>query len=163
VRGAAYLLTGRIAEAIPELQAAVQVLPLPANYSNLAYAHLLNGNLDQGEQDLHEALRVSDAPPQAHYLMGLVLLDRKPQNTEACDELYRAQSLMRAVHAALAVCYRRGGQEDSAIRQIHDLLSGSDQSSFNFWKHWVDSVAAETHPSSAFGLRTQPQPERQTN
>ena len=156
VRGAAYLLLGRYADAISELQQAVQVLPLPAIYSNLAYAHVLNGDAEQAEQDLHQALQRSNAPPQARYLMGLLLLDRKPQNTEACQELERAQNLMPAVHAALAVCYQRGGQVDAASVQIRDFLGPANQSKFELWKKWVAAVATRPHPSSAFGLRLQP-------
>lgn len=155
VRGAAYLLAGRTADAIPELQQAVQVLPLPANYSNLGYAYLLNGDADRGERALRQALQLHNAPPQARYLMGLILLDRKSQNAEACGQLFRAQNLMPTAHAALAVCYQRGGQEDAADRQIRDLLGPMHQSEFESWKKWVAALAAQAHPSSVFGVPIQ--------
>ncbi len=157
VRGAAYLLSGRYPQAISELQLAVQLLPLPANYSNLGYAYLLQGNEDQGEQELRRALELHSSPQQTRYLMGLLLLDRKPQNREACENLQQAQKLMPAVHMALAVCYVRDGNDDAADGQIREVLGSANASKFEFWKRWVSSVAAQPKPSAAFGLRTQTQ------
>jgi tetratricopeptide (TPR) repeat protein len=157
VRGAAYLLTGRYPDAISELQLAVQVLPLPANFSNLGYAYLLTGDMEQGEQELRRALELHSSPPQTRYLMGLLLLDRRPQNREACEDLQRAQNLMPAVHMALAVCYVRDGNEDAANGQIREVLGPANASMFEFWKKWVSSVGAQPKPSAAFGLRTQVQ------
>jgi tetratricopeptide (TPR) repeat protein len=153
VRGAAYLLRGRVPEAISELQQALQVLPIPANYSNLGYAHLLIGDEERGEQELRRAVEFHSPLLQARYLLGLLLLDRKPQNTEACDNLQRARSLMPAVHMALAVCYVRDGRDAAANGQIHEVLGPANESKFDFWKKWVNLVAAQPKPSTAFGLR----------
>ncbi len=100
VRGAAYLRQGHVSEAITELQQAVQVLPIPANYTNLGYAHLLSGDEELGEQELRRAIQFPSPLLQARYLMGLLLLDRKPQTTEACEHLRRARDLMLAFFIA---------------------------------------------------------------
>jgi tetratricopeptide (TPR) repeat protein len=158
VRGAAYLLEGRFGDAISQLQEAVQVLPLPANYSNLGYAYLLTGDLDRGEEQLRRAVELHNSPPQARYLMGLLLLDRKPQNREACEDLQQAQNLMPVAHMALAVCYERDGKDAAADGQIHQVLGSANAPRFGFWKKWVSLVAAEPRPSIAFGLRAKRQP-----
>jgi Flp pilus assembly protein TadD len=155
VRGAAYLLQGHVPEAISELQQAVQVLPIPANYTNLGYAHLLSGDVELGEQKLRRAIEFHSQLPQTRYLMGLLLLDRKPQITEACEHLQRARDLMPAVHMALAVCYVRDGRDVAANGQIRQVLGPANESKFEFWKNWVSWVAAQPKPSTAFGLRIQ--------
>jgi Flp pilus assembly protein TadD len=156
VRGAAYLLQGHVPEAVLELQQAVQVLPIPANYTNLAYAYLLSGDVELGEQELRRAIRFHSPLPQVRYLIGLLLLDRKPQVKEACENLQRARDLMPAVHMALAVCYVRDGQEVAANEQIRQVLGPANGSEFEFWRNWVGSVAARPRPSTAFGLYVQP-------
>jgi Flp pilus assembly protein TadD len=156
VRGTAYLLQGHVPEASSELQQAVQVLPIPANYTNLGYAHLLSGDVELGEQELRRAIQFHSPLPQTRYLMGLLLLDRKPQITEACEHLQRARDLMPVVHMALAVCYVRDGREVAANGQIREVLGPANESKFEFWKNWVSWVAAQPKPSTAFGLRIQP-------
>jgi Flp pilus assembly protein TadD len=155
IRGAADLLRGLIPEAISELQQAVQVLPIPANYSNLAYGHLLTGDVELGEQELRRAIEFHSPVPQARYLLGLLLLDRKPRNTEACEHLQQAQELMPVVHMALAVCYTRDGREVAADGQIRQVLGPANEIKFDFWKRWVSLVATQPKPSTAFGLRIQ--------
>jgi tetratricopeptide (TPR) repeat protein len=157
VRGAAYLLSGRLPEAILELQQAVQVLPLPANYSNLGYAYLLNGDSERGEQQLRQALELHNPQPQTRYLMGLLLMDRRTQIREACEVLQQAQNLMPAARVALAVCYVRDGRDDAANGQIRDVLGAANASKYELLKKWVALVAAQPKPSAAFGLHIQVQ------
>ena len=157
VRGAAFLLGGRVSEALAELQEAVAVLRLSGNYSNLAYAHLLNGETGRAEKELHRALELNTSAPQSRFLMGLVLLDSRPRNEEACDNLEEAGSLTPIVHVALAICYERGGRGNAADRQIREYLGPSRESRFDTWKQWVVSTAAEKNPSTAFGLPPQSQ------
>lgn len=151
VRGEAYLFSGRVPEAIAELRLAVEQLPVSANYSNLGFAYILNGDIDEGEQNLERALELKDVL-QTRYLLGLVLLDLKPRNAEACDQLDRAQNLIPEARVALAVCYERGGSEAAAARQVRDFLGPARESEFDEWKKWVDTVATEARPSGRFGL-----------
>jgi len=158
IRGAAYLASGEVAKALPELQQAVQVLPVPGNYSNLGYAYFLSGDRDLGEEQVRRAIESPNAPLQARFLMGLLLLDRKSETDEACDDLDRARDLMPSVHMALAVCYARDGMEDASNSEIRQLLGTTRASMFEFWKRWVTSVAAEPDPAVAFGLRPHSEP-----
>lgn len=153
VRGAALLIKGRIPEAIPELEQAVQILPLPSNYSNLGYAYLLSGQVEKGEALVRRAASSPDAPLQSHYLIGLVELDSKAHVGDSCADLERAQNMMPAAHIALAVCYARDGRKYAADGQISKVLGPQNESWFEFWRKWVSSVAAQPAPAAAFGLR----------
>lgn len=158
VRGAALLMTGHVADAIPELEQAVQILPLPANYSNLGYAYILNGQAEKGEDLVRRAASSPDSPMQSHYLMGLLQLDSKAHAGDACVDLERAQNLMPAAHMALAVCYAKDGQGNASEGQIRKVLGPQNESWFDFWKKWVTAVAAEPAPAQAFGLHLKPAP-----
>lgn len=147
--GATYLQLGRTPEAITELEEAVQLLPIAANYSNLGYAHCIMGDTERGEEDLDRALKLDSFAPQTHYLIGLLLLDIKARSTEACEQLQRAKDVERAP-VALAVCYVRAGQDEAADRQVRDFAGPGDVG--RFWRRWVALLATEARPSQAFGF-----------
>ncbi len=155
VLGAMYLRQGRIPEAIAELEQAVQLLPIAVNYSKLGYAHSVDGDTVQGEQELQHALQLDHSSPQTHYLLGLLLLDRRSRNHEAYEQLQWALRTVPSAQMALAVCYVRGGQDDAADRQVKKFIGSGDDARFAFWKRWVSSVAEQARPSLAFGLRVQ--------
>jgi Flp pilus assembly protein TadD len=152
VLGVAYLQLGRVSDAIPELEQAVQVLPISPNFSNLGYAHCLIGDTVQGERELWRALELDSSQPTAHYLIGLLLLDNQARSHEACEQLERAQRTLRNAHMALAVCYARLGQEQSVDGQVKEYLGPADDSRIAYWTLWAYWVAAETRPSTAFGF-----------
>jgi tetratricopeptide (TPR) repeat protein len=155
--GAAYLEAGRLPEAISELQQAVQLLPISANYCNLGYAHCLTGDVVQGEKELRQALELDRTSPWTRYFLGVLLLDSKPRNREACEHLERAVRAAPKAHIALAVCYVRVGQEGAADQQVSEFAGRGNESKLVFWKSWVRLIASEPQPSIAFGLRSQPQ------
>jgi tetratricopeptide (TPR) repeat protein len=155
VLGAMYLRLGRLPEAIAELGLAVQLLPIAVNYSNLGYAHWANGDTEQGEQELQQSLQLDHSSPQAHYLLGLLLLDRRSRNHEACEQLQWAQRTVESAQMALAVCYAQGGQDDAADRQVKKFIGSGDDARFAFWKRWVSWVAVQPRPSLAFSLGLQ--------
>jgi Flp pilus assembly protein TadD len=155
VLGSTYLQLGRIPEAISELEEAVQVLPVATNYANLGYGYFVSGDPVRGEENLHRALELDNSSPQTHFLMGLLLLDHKSRNQEACEQLRRAQRGVHNAEVALAVCYERSGQDDAADRQVKAFVGSGDTSLIAVWKRWVSLVAGQPHPSMAFGLRTQ--------
>ncbi len=156
VRGAALLIGGRASEAIPELEQAVQLFPIPGNFSNLGYAYLMNGKTERGEELVQRAAALPNSPLQTHYLMGLLQLDGVAQSARPCTDLERAQNLMPRAHFALAVCYTQEGKKGAADGQIRKVLGPQNDSSFDFWKKWVNRVAAQPAPASAFGLRLKP-------
>jgi tetratricopeptide (TPR) repeat protein len=150
--GATYLWLGRVSEAIPELQQAVQMLPTATNYSNLGYAHCIVGDRAEGERELQRALELDSASARTHYLIGVLLLDNKDRNHEACAQLERAESALRSAHMALAVCYVRAGQDAAVDRQIKEYAGAADDTGIAFWTHWAYLVASQAKPSTAFGF-----------
>ncbi len=157
LRGAAYLLHGNIDDAVPELENAVRLFPVAANYSNLGFAHLLKGDVNQAEQELRHALSLHNSAA-TRYLMGLILLDRKPSIDEACDDLQQGQNVTEAAPMALAVCYARDGHPSAANRVVEDYFGPQQDSEVDYWQAWVASVAKKAHPSEEFGLRFSQQP-----
>lgn len=152
VRGAAYLLRGSVDDAIVELEKAVNALPVSANYSNLGFAHLLKGDVDQAEEELRHALNLHNSAA-TRYLMGLILLDRKPSMDEACDDLQQGQSVTAVAPLALAVCYARDGQASAANNLVREFVSSQPDSDLDYWQAWVDTVAGKPRPSEEFGIR----------
>ena len=157
LRGAAYLLRGNVDDAIPELESAVKLLPVSANYSNLGFAHLLKGNVDRAEQELRHALNLRNSP-STRYLMGLILLDRKPNVDEACDDLQQGQNVTGVAPMALAVCYARDGHPSAANRVVEEYFGPQQDSQVDYWQAWVATVAKKAHPSEDFGLHFSQQP-----
>lgn len=151
--GAEYLQLGRFEEAVPELEQAVQLLPIALNYTNLGYALCLTGDTDRGEEELRHALALDSSSPRTHYLMGLLLLDRKSRNQEACEQLQKAQSTMQTAHMALAVCYLRGGQDEAADKEVRQYVGSGDETRLAYWRGWASLVATQPQPSPFFGLR----------
>ena len=150
--GATYLRMGRSSEAIPELEQAVKVLPTAVNYSNLGLAHCLNGDTELGERELEHGIQLDSSLPQAHYLVGVLLLNNKAKNHEACEQLERAEHTVHKAHMALAVCYVRAGQDEAADRQVKEYVGSADDAHLDFWESWARSVAEQARPSVAFGL-----------
>jgi len=157
LRGAAYLLRGNVDDALPQLENAVKLLPVAANYSNLGFAHLLKGDVDQAEQELRHALNLRNSPA-TRYLMGLILLDRKPSVDEACDDLQQGQNVTGAAPIALAVCFARDGHPSAANRVVEDYFGPQQDSEVEYWEAWVANVAKKAHPSAEFGLHLGEQP-----
>jgi predicted Zn-dependent protease len=154
ILGATYLQLWRTADAITELEQAVQLLPIASNYSNLGHAHCIMGDTERGEEDLQHALQLDSSSPQTHYLIGLLLLDNKSRSHEACEQFQRAQTVQGA-HVALAVCYVRSGQSEAAATQVRDFVGTGDDTRMRFWSRWVALIAAEARPSLAFGFYAQ--------
>lgn len=151
ILGATYLQLGRAADALAELEQAVQLLPIAENYSNLGYAHCIMGDMERGKEDLEHALQLDSSSPRTHYLIGLLLLDNKSRSHEACEQLERAKNV-RGAHVALAVCYVRSGESEAADREVRDFIAPSDDIRMRFWRRWVALLAAEARPSLAFGF-----------
>ena len=150
--GETYLRTGRVKEALPELETAVQLLPMAANYSNLGLAHCLSGDCEQGEAEIRRALKLNSMASQPRYLMGVLQLDVKPPDHEACDDLSMAQREIPAAGLALAVCYVRAGEPVAADRQIRKFAGAGNDAQVAIWTRWVSIVAGEPRPSTAFGF-----------
>jgi tetratricopeptide (TPR) repeat protein len=115
--GIEYLKIGDIYTAIPELKEAVARLPrLAANHSNLGYALCRIGDKTNGEQELRAAIKLDGNVPKAHFLLGILLLDRGTE--EARNHLLLAQNDVSRARLALAVFYARRGESGAAQEEL---------------------------------------------
>jgi tetratricopeptide (TPR) repeat protein len=71
--GTEYLKLNRIADAVNELEQAVQLLPhnAPAR-SNLGYALFLAGEQERGEQEVRKALVLDSANPKTRHVLSVI-------------------------------------------------------------------------------------------
>jgi Flp pilus assembly protein TadD len=73
ILGSEYLKTGRIADAVIELEQAVQLLPHNApNRSNYGYALYLAGERERGEQEVRKALMLDSSNSKTRYVLNLI-------------------------------------------------------------------------------------------
>lgn len=155
ILGTEYLKDGQIAEAVPELESAAQVLPISGVHSNLGYALCLMGHINRGRMELNEALRLDGDSPQARFLMGVVLLNQKSEPKKAEYNLKLAQDRVPSARLALAVCHILDGQRDAAEAELHEYLGPNKQKYFAaVWK-WATGAAANPRPAAAFGFQDQ--------
>ena len=149
--GLEYLKIGDINSAIAQLKEAVMLLPsVAANHSNLGYALCRIGSRQVGEMELREAISADRNSPKAHYLLGVILLDRATQ--EARDQLLFAQNQVVDAHLALAVYYTQRGETSPAGQQLQAFLQENHLIDSRVVKEWVAAVAALKQPASAFGF-----------
>jgi len=78
--GQEYLKLHQIPAAVAELKQAVALLPRnAATRSNLAYALLLSGDLERGEQEARQALNLDRANPKTSDVLNQILAARRAQ------------------------------------------------------------------------------------
>lgn len=149
--GAEYLKIGDVPAAISHLKEAVKSLPsLAANYSNLGYAFCRMGDLEGGEQEIREAITIDAGPPQPHFLLGLILLNRA--TPEARDQLLFAQSRINSANLALAVYHAHRGDSAAAKKELRAYLDMNHSIDPGAVEQWVATAGALERPASAFGF-----------
>lgn len=71
--GAEYLWTKEVPAAIGELEEAIRLLPHEAaNHSNLGYALYLEGQVDRGREEVHQALALDANNPKTRFVLGII-------------------------------------------------------------------------------------------
>jgi tetratricopeptide (TPR) repeat protein len=149
--GTEYLKMGNVRAAIAQLKKAIELAPsVAANYSNLGYALFWIGDRENGECQVREALKLDKALAKAHYLLGLILLDRKAP--EARDELRMAQNEVNIARLALAVYHEHRGETDEAEREIQAFLRVNPSADSRGTAMWVAAAALMDQPALAFGF-----------
>jgi Flp pilus assembly protein TadD len=73
ILGTEYLKAGRVADAIAELEQAVQLLPQQAaNRSNLGYALYLAGERERAEREVRKALAMDSGNSKTRFVLNLI-------------------------------------------------------------------------------------------
>lgn len=103
ILGTEYLKAGNTDSAIEDLREACRIMPGYAVFhSNLAAALLLGHRAQDAEREARQALRLNSSSPQAHYLLGLSLLEQGVRREEALDQLRMAEQTVPSARQVLA-------------------------------------------------------------
>jgi len=150
--GSEYLKAGRIEEAVRELQEAVIVLPTAINLSNFSYALWLTGEAEWAELEIRKSLALEHDAPQAHYVLGVILLDKSGNDGEALHELQIAARGVRSAHLALALYYAHKGEEDPACQHLREYLGPERAAHFPEAEGWLGAAASRPRLGLALGF-----------
>lgn len=121
--GAAHLRAGNLEAAIAALEKAVALLPGDAtNYSNLGYALGLAGQIERGEREVRRALSIDPGRPQAHLVLGAILLLGKSQEEEGMMHLRIAQRTIPRARLVVAAYHERKGNRAAAEEEMRLYL-----------------------------------------
>ena len=119
------LQTGRNAEAVTALLAAIAIAPAaPALHANLGEAYRRLGRLAEAGAALRRALALKPDFAEAHYNLGCTLADesRHAEATAAFSEAIRLQPGLAAAHSNLGNALREQGRLDEAIASYHRAI-----------------------------------------
>src|SRR5262249_52056585 len=112
--GTEYLKTGQFKLAAPELEEAAKLSPRePAHHSNLAYAYQALGRMADAETEARKALELDHTNSRAHFLLGLVLIERPSGLKEATENLRLARNDLPSARFLLAQAYMLSGQKEA--------------------------------------------------
>jgi tetratricopeptide (TPR) repeat protein len=166
VLGAAYALSGRIAEALPLLEQAVEhanTMHLIANQAlwltQLSEAYLLAGRLDDAHSRAGQALefaRGHKGHGQEAYalrLLGEVTARREPPDIDQAITLYRQalalanelgmRPLQAHCHRGLGTLYRQTGQAEQACAELSIAIEMYRDMEMMFWLPETEAALAE--------------------
>jgi tetratricopeptide (TPR) repeat protein len=135
--GAEYLRAGQPAAAIEQLEQAVRLVPdSPVMRTNLAYAFSVCGNLDRAEEEARRALQIDRSHPQAHYLLGHILVTRGKNLDEGVENLKIARRSFPRARIVLAQYYVRHHEPAAARQELQEFLTeagGDDRAKAERW------------------------------
>jgi tetratricopeptide (TPR) repeat protein len=178
--GYAYALSGRLAEALPLLEQAVeqsatmkQMAYYPLWVAHLGEAYLLAGRIEDASQQARHALACSrDLKQRGHEayalrLLGEIAAQRQPPDAEAGAAAYRqamtladglACARSRQCHLGLGTLYARTGHLEQARVELSAAMALYRAMDMTFWlsragRRWRRWVAAKPdHAMTDYGL-----------
>jgi tetratricopeptide (TPR) repeat protein len=154
--GYAYALSGRLAEALPLLEQAVEqsaatkhMIYYPLLVAHLGEAYLLAGRIEDASQQARRALeRSRDLKQRGHeayalWLLGEIAAQRQPPDAEATVAAYR-QAMMLAdelgmrplaahCHLGLGTLYARTGRLEQARAELSAAMTLYRAMDMTFW------------------------------
>jgi tetratricopeptide (TPR) repeat protein len=163
--GNAYALSGRLAEALPLLEQAVeqgaatmQMMFHPLLVAHLGEAYLLAGRIEDASQQARHALeRSQDLKQRGHEayalrLLGEIAAQRQPPDAESAAAAYR-QAMMLAnelgmrplaayCHLGLGTLYARTGRPEQARVELSAAMALYRAMDMTFWLSRAEAVLA---------------------
>jgi tetratricopeptide (TPR) repeat protein len=161
--GYAYALAGRLAEALPLLEQAVEQDASMAYYplwlTHLSEAYLLAGRLEDAHQRAGRALELSrDLKQRGHeayalQLLGKIAIHREPPETELAKKHYRqALALADALgmrplrahcHRGLGTLYAKIGRAEQAHSELSVAIDLYRAMAMTFWLPQAEAALAQ--------------------
>jgi tetratricopeptide (TPR) repeat protein len=136
--GTEYLKLGRYDLARPQLEAAAKLAPREASHhSNLSYLYQALGKRDMAEAAARTALEIEGSNVKAHFLLGLVLVEKPGFLREALENLRLARNQVPTARFVLAQVYLRLGQNDAALRELDSFLEVADERQRTYASQWM--------------------------
>jgi Flp pilus assembly protein TadD len=175
-RGAFRLANGRVAEAIPDFEAALNIRPSSANtLNNLGMALARSGRREEAIAHFQRALTTNPQHSSAYFNLGNTLVEagRFDEAVASYRKQLETQPDNAAVYLNLGYAFRQMGRPDDAIAQYRRVLEIEPQHADAHYKlanclvakdqlddaiaHYNDAVnnaygAAEVHDHLAFAL-----------
>jgi hypothetical protein len=142
--GVAYLRAGQIAPAIPELEEAARLMPEDAVVrTNLAYALLLNKQVEAAETEGRLALQLDRNSSKARWVVGWILLSKGSKLEEGVEDLRFASREIPKARMALAQFYEKTGQKDAAVRELREFLPQASVEDRAAVERWISKLVAK--------------------
>ncbi len=142
--GVAYIRAGQAANALPELQEAVRLIPGNATARiNFAYALLMTKRIDMAEAEGRRALQLDRNNAKARWVMGSILLSKGSHIEEAVEDLHRASREIPEARMMLAQYYERRGQKDAAARELREFLPQASPDDRVKVEQWLSRLLAK--------------------
>jgi tetratricopeptide (TPR) repeat protein len=121
--GVAYMKAGQPAEAVPEMQEAVRLMPDDiAARTNLAFSLFAAKRLDAAEIECRRAVQLDRNNAKARWVMAAILLNKGSRDEEVIEHLRLASREFPQAKVILAQFYERNGQSDAAVRELREFL-----------------------------------------
>jgi Tfp pilus assembly protein PilF len=152
--GQEYMRMGKLAEALPELEQGVALLPKDAiNHSNYGYALCLARQCGRGEQEIRKSLELDPNSLVARFLLGVILLDKGSRDSEALMNLkFAAARNFRSAHGVLAVYYQRTGDKQAARKELAAYLGALNVDS-PAAQQWLDRATEVSSQTGVFPIK----------
>jgi thioredoxin-like negative regulator of GroEL len=142
--GVAYLRAGQAANAVPELQEAVRLIPDSAvARTNFAYALLMIKRIDAAEVEGRRALQLDRNSAKARWVMGSILIAKGSHLDEAVEDLQLASREIPKARVILAQFYERSGQKEAAARELREFLPQASSDDRVKVEQWLNRLLAK--------------------
>ena len=170
--GYAYALSGRLAEALPLLEQAVEqsaatkhMVFYPLLVAHLGEAYLLAGRIaDASQQARHALERSRDLKQRGHEayalrLLGEIAAQRQPPDAEAAAAAYRQamtladelgmRPLAAHCHLGLGTLYARTGRLEPARAELSAAMALYRAMDMTFWLSRAEAALAQVESAEA--------------
>jgi tetratricopeptide (TPR) repeat protein len=142
--GVDLMRAGQPADAVPELQDAVRLIPDDsAARANLAYALLLTQRLDAAEDEARRAVELDKNNCRARWIMGSILLTKGSRVEEGLEDLRLASREIPKARVMRAQFYERNGQREAAARELREFLPAASTEERAVVEQWLSKLAAK--------------------